>query len=133
MNTDMVKYTMVVALVAVLGASYSAWGADDPSIKGELRSNIKASMNAFIQANTVDDTFYMYDAVAAKMLLLKFKELHEGIVKKGEFYVSCADFTDGDGRMVDLDFLVIPQEKRMVTTQAAVHAVHGVKRKYHLE
>jgi hypothetical protein len=64
---------------------------------------------------------------------LKFLKLHEGIVKKGSFYVSCADFLDERGQKVDLDFLVIPDGDSLKTVQAVVHSIDGKKRKYHLE
>jgi hypothetical protein len=110
-----------------------AVAADDPSIKGELRNGIQDSMKSFIDRNTVGGEYRIYDPIDGKMLNLKFKELHEGIVKKGDYYVSCADFTDADGKMVDLDFLVIPDGQKLLVTQAIVHSIDGKKRKYHLE
>ncbi len=74
-----------------------------------------------------------YDAVAGKLLDLKFEKLHSGIVKKGDFYVSCADFVDQSGRAVDMDFLVVPAGKKVRTVQGLVHKVDGDKRPYHLE
>ena len=110
-----------------------AFAGDDPSIKGSLRENIKTSMDSFIKVYTVNGTYYIYDAVQGRLLRLNFKKLHDGIVKKGDFYVSCADFVDEHGKMVDLDFLVIPNGEELVTTQGVVHAIDGKKRKYHLE
>jgi hypothetical protein len=110
-----------------------ALAGNDPSIKGDLRTNIKASMMSFIENRMVNDTFMIYDASKGKLLRLKFDKLHDGIVKKGEFYVSCADFFDEKGKKVDLDFLVIPDGDNLHTVQAVIHAVDGKKRKYHLE
>jgi len=64
---------------------------------------------------------------------LKLVELHDGIVKKGDFYVSCADFVDAKGNTVDMDFMVIPSGNKMIATQAILHKIDGKKRKYHLE
>ena len=64
---------------------------------------------------------------------LKYDKLHEGIIKKSSFYVSCADFFDNNGRKVDLDFLVIKDSEQLKTIQAVIHSVDGKKRKYHLE
>lgn len=110
-----------------------ATAGGDHSIKGQLRTDIMASMNNYIEASSVDGTFYMYDAVKGKLLRLKFEKLHKGVMKMGDFYVSCSDFTDGQGSKVDLDFLVVPGKDGQVTTQAVIHAVEGHKRKYHLE
>lgn len=109
------------------------WAADDPSIKGDLRSHIHKSMNSFIRDQTIDDRLYVFDAVDGKLLKLTFDNLHDGIVKKGDFYVSCADFYDQNKRKIDIDFLVRPSGNGLVTTQALVHSIDGKKRKYHLE
>ena len=111
----------------------SAYAADDPSIKGDLRENIKQSMASFIQQQTIDGEMYVYDAVDGQLLSLTLDKLHSGIVKKGDFYVSCADFEDEKGRKIDVDFMVRQSAGQWVTTQALIHSVAGHKRKYHLE
>ncbi|VAX11599.1 hypothetical protein MNBD_GAMMA26-505 [hydrothermal vent metagenome] len=119
--------------VLLLAFSFSVQAGDDASIKGELRQNIQTSMSSFIQKQNIDGSMYVYDAVDGKLLKLELDELHSGIVKKGDFYVSCADFIDDKGRKVDIDFLVRPAEDGLVTTQALIHSIDGKKRKYHLE
>jgi hypothetical protein len=109
------------------------YAADDSSIKGALREKIKTSMMAYIETRMVNDTFFIFDAPEGRLLNLKFDKLHEGIVKKGNFYVSCADFFDKNGKKIDLDFLVVKDGDQLKTIQAVVHAVDGNKRKYQLE
>ena len=109
------------------------FAGDDPSIKGQLRTDIQAAMNEFVDAQTVDGVVRLYDPVEGKLLRLEFDNLHSGIVRKGDFYVSCADFKDQDGRKIDVDFLVLPDGSTLRVTQAIVHSVDGKKRKYHLE
>ena len=46
---------------------------------------------------------------------LKLKKLHDGIVKKGDYYVSCADFEDANGNLVDMDFFVLTRDGEMHT------------------
>jgi len=106
---------------------------NDPAIKGALRENIKTSMMTFIEKRMVDDTFIIFDAVKGRLMKLKYDKLHDGIIRKGEFYVSCADFFDEKGKKVDLDFLVIRDGNNLHTVQAVVHAIDGKKREYHLE
>ncbi len=121
---------------AILGLSFfsqSLLAADDPSIQGSLRAGIQQSMNNFIDYQTEDGQLYMYDNVDGKLLKLKLVELHSGIVKKGNFYVSCADFQDQSGRKIDVDFMVRVIDNALTTTQALVHSVDGKKRAYHLE
>lgn len=128
-----IQLGLFVAVCMLLSIGTSALAGDDPSIKGELREGIQASMKSFIDRNTVDGVYYIYDSIDNKMLNLTFKKLHDGIVKKSNFYVSCADFTNPGGKIVDLDFLVIPDGDKLLTTQAVVHSIDGKKRKYHLE
>ncbi len=128
-NLKQLSLTTLLWLVLLV----PAYGANDPSIKGDLRKQITASMNQFINQQTIDGTFYLYDAIDGKLLLLKFDALHEGIVTRSDFFISCADFTDQKGRKIDIDFLVLPGGKGLKTTQAIVHSVDGNKRKYHLE
>jgi hypothetical protein len=136
MKTSLHK-TIILSLAAIFSLSIAATtvaiAADDPSIKGALRENIKASMVSFIKSSMINDSYYIYDAVGGKLLKLKFAKLHEGVVKKGDFYVSCADFVDKNGTKVDLDFLVIKDGDNLKTIQAVVHSLDGKKRKYHLE
>lgn len=124
--------------MAVLGASFllsipAAQAADDPSIKGDLRQAIMDSMMTYIKKQMVEETFFIYDAPQGRLLKLRFDNLHVGIVKKGEFYVSCADFYTSTGQKADLDFLVLKDGDQLKTIQAVVHSIDGKKRKYHLE
>ncbi len=122
---------IVSALMVFMSAAVSA--ADDPSIKDDLRASIQASMNGFIQAQSHDGIYPIFDPVSGKLMKLRLKKLHAGIVKKGAYYVSCADFEDEDGNLVDLDFMVLEREGMLHTQQAVVHKADGRKRPYHLE
>lgn len=122
--------SLVAGMMAISALSLAA---DDPSIKGDLRNNIKASMNQYIEGQTFDGSMYLFDSTQGKLLKMQLVELHDGIVKKGGFYVSCADFRDHNDRLVDIDFMVRPRDGQLITTQAIVHSIDGKKRKYHLE
>ena len=124
-----------VALVATLLLfAAGAPAADDPSIQGETRSGVQQAMQEFISAQQVGGEWLLhYDPVTGELLRLRLKELHSGIVNKGHFYVSCADFTDESGKAYDLDFLVVPQGDGFRVNQAIVHKVDGEKRPYHVE
>jgi len=124
---------VTVISLSIMLTSPIAFAADDPSIKGAIRDKIKTSMMAYIETRMVNDTFFIFDAPEGRMLNLKFDKLHEGIVKKGNFYVSCADFFDKNGKKIDLDFLVVKDGDQLKTIQAVVHAADGNKRKYQLE
>lgn len=119
--------------VLLVGSGLPALAGDDPSIQGELRQKIQQSMTQYIDQMSVDGTLRQYDPVSGEPRELEFQELHDGIVRKGDFYVSCADFLAPDGTLVDLDFLVLPDGDEVKAVQAVVHAVDGEKRPYDLE
>ncbi len=122
-----------VVLGLCVGTS-PAWGGDDPSIQGKEREGIQAAMGAFIDAQRgKDGSMLHYDPVVGKLTKLRLVELHDGIVKKGHFFVSCADFVDEKERPYDLDFLVVPTDTGFRVNQAIVHSEDGEKRKYQVE
>lgn len=126
----MVASVCVLISACITGISIAA---DDPSIKGELRSAIKNAMGKHVTSHTVGQHYVVYDAVKGNLKKLTFKNIHTGVVKKGDFYVSCADFVDAKGRLYDLDFLVAKTKQGFRVIQPVVHAVDGKKRPYHVE
>ena len=121
-----------LGLAALLLAA-SAHAGDDPSIPAKRKAGVQKAMAAHIDANRVGDHYVIYEAVAGKLLRLRFGELHAGVVRKGEFYVSCADFTDADGTPIDVDFLVAGDEDGFRVLEGVVHKVGDAKRPYHVE
>jgi hypothetical protein len=125
------KHLLLSFGLVLLAGTASA--GDDPTVRGQLREEIQTAMREFIADNTVDGVYRHYDPVGGQLLQLALEELHAGIVRKGDFYVSCADFVDARGGVVDLDFLVIENGDEVRVSQAIVHKADGVKRPYHLE
>ena len=123
----------IMGILVFLAFTLTASAADDPSIKGEKRRGIQIAMQEHIDHNTVNGHYVLYDAVTDDLLKLKLTKLHDGIVKKADYYVSCADFHDRNGIYCDLDFLVIAKDGKFQALQGNVHKVGSVKRKYHLE
>ena len=76
--------------------------------------------------------YIIFDAVTGNLLKLDFKDLHIGIVKKGDFYISCADFVDDNENKYDIDFLVAEKNGGFTVFQSIVHSVNGEKRIYHV-
>jgi len=122
------------ALLAIcLGISQVTVAGDDPSIKGQQRLDIKTAMGNHIGDNLVSGKYVIFDAKNGTLKKLELKELHSGVVKKGDYFVSCADFVDDKGKLYDLDFLVTKNGAQYRVIQSLVHAVDGNKRPYHVE
>ena len=119
--------------VLILASGVTALSGDDPSIQGKTRTGVQQAMEKHIAENSIHGTYYIYDTATDHVRKLNFKELHKGIVKKGEYYVSCADFVDPSGQTLDLDFLVLEDHGAFKAVQAVIHKADGKKRPYHLE
>jgi len=120
-----------VAVAVAVAVNVQA--ADDPSIQGATREGIQKAMRNYIQAAQVDGKYLIYDAVANQLLRLDYDYLHEGIVKKGGLYVSCADFKDSSGTAHDLDLLVARKGDAFEVVDVIVHKVGDTKRPYSLD
>jgi len=124
----LITTTLLTLVIAATG-----FAADDPSIKGRMRTDIQAAMSKHVEEYSVEGRYAIYDTIKGELKWLKLQKLHDGIVKKGDFYVSCADFVDLKGKQYDIDFLVAKDEGSYRVLESVVHAEAGKKRKYHLE
>ena len=129
----MKRLLLVLVTFLLFSATDILFAGDDQSIKGAKRTNTQKAMSEHIDQNILNGNYVIYDAVSQKLRSLQFKELHKGIVKKGDFYVSCADFTDSDGNKFDLDFFVAEKDGKFHVQQAFVHKINGEKRHYSLD
>ncbi len=134
-RTSMKKFCAPIGLAMglILLALAPATAADDPSIPAQRKALVQQAMVTHIDSNRSGDHYVIYDAVDGKLLRLKLKELHAGVVQKTGFYVSCADFTTTSGDVVDVDFLVAGDDTGFRVLEGVVHKVGGTKRPYHLE
>lgn len=126
------QISTAVMAILMFGAANIALSADDPSIQGEPREKSQKAMQTHIEQNQINGDYVVYDGIQGELLLLEPVKLHEGLVKKGEYYISCADFVDADGNKYDLDFLVAEQDGEYKVYDAIVHKKDGDKRKYHV-
>lgn len=122
----------IVAGILLFGTVAIASAADDPTIQGEPREKSQKAMSEHIDQNRLNGEYVIYDDVQGELLLLELVKLHEGLVKKGNYYVSCADFMDSSGNKYDLDFLVAEQDGDYRVYDAIVHKKNKDKRKYHV-
>jgi hypothetical protein len=137
MSEDAMKIWNVMSVIIVtgmfIGVTSFAFAGNDSSIKGQQRLEIKTAMGVHISGNSLAGKYVIFDAGNGAIKKLTLKELHQGVVKKGDYYVSCADFVDAKGKLYDLDFLVANKAGKYQVIQSLVHAIDGKKRKYHVE
>ena len=107
--------------------------ADDPSIRVRLRSQVWVTTDDYLLSQMPDGgTMRLYDPIENRVLQLEIVTPHDGIDRKGDFYVRCVDFIDQHGRKIDVDFLVLQNGQPMQVTQAIVHKIDGVGRRINL-
>ena len=89
---------------------------------------MKAHINTQMAKN--GGRYPIFDPDSKNVVQLEFKGLHKGVVvkgKQGKYYISCADFTDEEGKKYDLDFLVSPDLEVM---ESLVHKKDSKKFDY---
>jgi len=127
------KKVVASIIFMLLSITLVVFASNDPSIKGEQRQGIQKAMQMHVNDNTVNGNYYIYDAVTNDVKSLKYKKLLSGIVKKENFYVSCAYFTDDMGKPYDMDLLVAENNGSYKVVDSILHKVDGEKREYEVK
>ncbi len=125
------KIKLAIAMFVLLCFT-AAFAGDDPSIKGQTREGIQMSMQQHVNDNTVNGVYAIYDGATDDVKFLQFKKMHSGIVKKGGFYVSCADFADSEGKSYCVDLIAAEENGKFRVVDSIVHKIGKEKRGYHL-
>ncbi|BAM02641.1 hypothetical protein [Phycisphaera mikurensis] len=89
-----------------------------------------AAISAYIDDRNRDGVYRHWDPLEGRVLEMSFESLHAGVKTMEGRQVSCADFRDQDGRLIDMDYFV--DAATGVVLQGVVHKVDGVKRPYDL-
>ena len=131
----MARKILALSLLILVAAAVAAPAGEHASVdetKSTWLQN-KWAMEEFINRNTINSFYIHYDPVEGKLLRLQLDNLHRGQVRKGDFYVGSADFTDQHGRKVGLAFFVIRHLDNARVLQAVVHEVDGKEREYEIK
>lgn len=74
-------------------------------------------------------TLEIMDPVTGKKRYLKLKRIHERVGKTGDYYYSCADFTDTQsGELLDLDIDVEYKDGNLDVVDVRIHKLDGKQR-----
>ena len=108
---ETMKNIIFLVLIALLIIPSNIFGGDDPGIPRETKDKIQIAMQAHINGLLAKNggSYPIFDPDTRNVVQLKFLALHKGVVVKGsqgKYYISCADFTDKENKVYDLDFLV---------------------------
>ena len=91
-------------------------------------SDVSAGLKKFISgysAKSADKKFHM--PYNRKDLALDFVKLHDNRFSSlgGNKYFACVDMKGADGRMYDIDFMMVVQGDKLTVTETAVHKING--------
>ena len=89
-----------------------------------VSSGLKEFINGYA-AKSPDKKFHM--PYNRKDLALDFVKLHDDRFSSlgGNKYFACVDMKGADGRMYDIDFMMVVQGDKLTVTETAVHKING--------
>ncbi|MCQ9206518.1 MAG: hypothetical protein NG740_01350 [Omnitrophica bacterium] len=92
----------------------------------EIRRTMK---NHVLGESAATGTFEIYDAETGVTRKLALVRVHERVGKTGDYYYSCADFTDvNTGEFLDLDLDVENKNGKLSVVDVRVHKLNGKER-----
>ncbi len=123
---------MVLFFLCFLLLPSMLYAGDDPNIPSDVKAKIQTAMQAHVNTLMAKNggSYPIFDPDTREVVQLNFKELHKGVVVKGnqgKYYISCADFTDSNEGKYDLDFLVSANYE---VVETLVHKKNGKKMHY---
>ena len=108
--------TRRLALVAMLGMLPSVvWGL---SLSENV--NLQATMQRYIDQQTVDGVFLYLEAQSGKVRALHPVTAHTKVLSVGQYYVLCFDFRDDKGQDVNVDFYLARKNTSYVVFHTAI-------------
>jgi len=129
---DATKLLALPILFHTVRASTAAAQANESS--PEFREAVQAAMLEYIDATAIKGKHLIFDPIKGDYVHARFAKLHTNLSKVADtFYVSCADFVDDNGDLVDIDYMVAEQDGYWAVFQSVVHMRDGAIRPSHME
>ena len=107
---------LCLALIALLGTLPSA----ARGLSLTEKANLQATMQRYIDQQTVDGVFLYLEARSGKVRALHPVTAHTWILSVGQYYVLCFDFRDDKGQDVNVDFYLARKNASYVVFHTAV-------------
>jgi len=106
----------------------SRTGAPQAVMTEATMSSVSAGLKEFIRGNaakSADKKFHM--PYQRKDLALDLVRVHDDRFSSlgGNKYFACVDMKGPDGRMYDIDFMMMVQGDKLTVTETAVHKING--------
>ena len=106
----------------------SSKGGAQAAMTEATMSTVSAGLKEFISgysAKSADKKFHM--PYNRKDLALDLVKVHDDRFSSlgGNKYFACVDMKGADGRMYDIDFMMVVQGDKLTVTETAVHKING--------
>jgi len=106
----------------------STKGAPQAMMMQATMSEVSDGLKRFISdysAKSADKKFHM--PYQRKDLPLELVKVHDGRFSSlgGNKYFACVDMKGNDGKMYDIDFLMMVESGKLTVTETAVHKING--------
>ena len=103
-------------------------GAPQAVMTEATMSNVSDGLKRFISgyaAKSADKKFHM--PYQRKDLALDVVKVHDDRFSSlgGDKYFACVDMKGADGKIYDIDFLMLVQSEKLTVTQTSVHKING--------
>jgi hypothetical protein len=103
-------------------------GAPQAAMTEATMSNVSGGLKEFISgysAKSADKKFHM--PYQRKDLALDLVKVHDNRLSSlgGNKYFACVDMKGTDGKIYDIDFLMVVQADKLTVTETAVHKING--------
>lgn len=122
------KFLSKVALTACVAVGFSHAPANAETVSGNLRSELRAAMVDYIDANSVDGTYFHLDPANGTVVTYEPVEVFAVVLKLGEHFVICSSFDTRDGKTVYLDFLAVHAEGEARVLEAFAEKRHVTRK-----
>lgn len=118
------------AAATVTPTKVAATGAASP----EFLEAVQSAMLEYIDATAMEGKHLIFDAVKGDYVQASFRKLHKNMtLVQDTFYVSCADFEDSNGNIIDVDYMVADADGYWSVFQAVIHERDGELRAAHMD
>jgi hypothetical protein len=93
----------------------------DPNIKGQIKKEIKKTVQGYIHFNHQDGSHVLVDDIMGVTQKLQLTQLFQSISRNKGNYVNRADFTDERGRHYTLEFLIAKGDQGLYLEKTNVY------------
>ncbi|TQV77850.1 hypothetical protein [Denitrobaculum tricleocarpae] len=106
-----------LALSACVAAGFAHTPARAETASTELRSELRAAMVDYINANSIDGKFYHLNQASGTLETYEPADVSAVVLKVGDHYVICSSFETADGKTVYLDFFAVQAQGKAEVLQ----------------